>query len=203
MINEIAKIIVAKMIKNNVIIEEDEEIYLYGAKLFISKVLILGFITIIALITGTVFAGLVFVPSYMILREYTGGHHCKKSRTCTFVSVLIYFIFAFLYKINSLYFEEVVYTQLAVAIFAFVIIFFLSPIQNENRPLEKEEYIEYRKKAIIISSIFLIVGILFMLCKNIEISFALFSSLTVDSVLMILEKLLKRRGKNEDLERNS
>lgn len=180
------------LITHNVIAEEKREAYTYGFELFFEKLFFYGIVFIIALLTRTLLFSALFIFAYKMLRQYTGGFHCKTAELCLVVSVLIYLVVMLLYMVDM---NRIEFVLAIGALVSTIIIFIFSPRENINRPLEDGEKKKYRTVSIIISTITAIVA---TVSYKLDISFLFYStscSLTADAVLIILSL---GRCKNED-----
>lgn len=179
------------LITNNIIAEEKREAYAYGFELFFEKLFFYGIIFVNALLTKTFLFSTLFIFFYKMLRQYTGGFHCKTAKLCLVVSVMIYLVTVLIYMLNS----NLIKFILAIsAVFSTIIIFIFSPRENKNRPLENEEKRKYRTISIIIAAVTLVIVVI---SYNVNVSFLFYSassSLTADAVLIILSL---RRCRNE------
>lgn len=181
------------LITHHIVSEEKREAYTYGFELLFEKLFFYGIILIIALLTKTLIFSVLFVFSYKMLRQYTGGFHCKTAEVCLVVSVLIYLLVLLLYMLNFDLGEFILSISTMVSL---IIIFLFSPRESENRPLESEEKRKYRTISIITAAV---IAIIATISYRLNISLLFYStscSLTADAVLILLS--LIRRCKNEE-----
>lgn len=180
------------LIKQNIVVEEKREAYTYGFELFFEKLFFYGIILIISILTKTLLFSALFIFTYKMLRQYTGGFHCKTAELCLVVSVLIYSTMVLLYMLNM---DAIKFALAIGALISTIVIFVFSPRESKNRPLESEEKKKYRTVSVLIAAIaMIIVAFSYIL----DISFLFYSascSLTADAVLIILSL---RRCKNEE-----
>ncbi len=180
------------LITHNIIAEEKREAYTYGFELLYEKLFFYGIIFVIALLTKTLLFSALFIFFYKMLRQYTGGFHCRTAELCLVVSVLIYLLIVLLYMLNK---DSIEFVLAISALVSLIIILTFSPRESKNRPLESNEKKKYRKLSIIIASITAIIA---AVSYRLDISFLFYSSsysLTADAVLIILSL---GRCKNEE-----
>ncbi len=179
------------LITHNIVAEEKREAYTYGFELLFESLFFFGITFIIALLTKTLIFSTLFIFSYKMLRQYTGGFHCKTAEMCLAVSIIIYLVILLLYMMNV----DLIEFSLAIGVFiSTIIIFIFSPRESKNRPLESGEKKKYRVMSIIIAAIIALVA---AISYRLNISFLFYSSscsLTADAVLIILSL---RRCKDE------
>lgn len=180
------------LITHHIIPEDKRAAYTYGFELLFEKLFFYGIILIIALLTKTLIFSILFMFSYKMLRQYTGGFHCKTAEVCLVVSVLIYLLALLLYLLN---FDSTKFVLAIGTIVSFIIIFLFSPRESKNRPLECEEKKKYRIFSIIVGAVTAIIA---AISYKLNISLIFYStscSLTADAVLIILSL---GRCKNEE-----
>lgn len=123
--------------KEHIITEEDAKLYQYGIENGI--VLAINIITsiMIGVVTGKLGTILVFLLFYSILRSYSGGIHCNSRWLCYVSSIGILLFPIFSEKIlMDLVIEPV---RNVILVFAFLVIFFLSPVESKKKQLDEEE----------------------------------------------------------------
>lgn len=76
--------------------KEDIEIYEYAIFSILSSVLTNGVGLILAFVFNIFLPYIVCVTSYMILRIFAGGYHCKTFKQCFYTSNILYLILTFL-----------------------------------------------------------------------------------------------------------
>ena len=176
---------------NRIIDIDQQENYSYGLELFLFKFTLYIIILIISLLTNTFLISLIFTVSYLLLRQYTGGYHCKTAEACMITSIFIYALMLLLYNVGICNYS--VYLLIC-NLLSYLVIFIRAPIENDNNPLEISEIKTYRTVSIIVSSVLLVLcAVLHFFClyKYIyPISFAM----TADAVLILMTP---RRKKNE------
>lgn len=192
MFRKLSESVANLLITNNIVVEGNREAYIYGLELLFPQILFYFGILVIAIFTKTILLSLLFVISYKVLRQYTGGFHCKSAEACLVVSILMYLPLLLLFKLNL---DLVDMMLLVTSIIASIILFWFSPIEDGNKPLDSTEKSVYRKLSIILT-IIAIFAILICFALSIRVIFyAVAWSLSADAVLIILTL---RRCKNEE-----
>ncbi len=193
MFKQWAKDISLMLIANNIITFENRDAYSYGIELFLFKASLYIIVTVIALITNTLIPSVTFVVSYMLLRQYSGGYHCKTAETCMIVSIFMYLIFLLLYKLD---YDNVKIFFLISSFISLLPITIFSPVENINNPLTIKEKNKYHIIAIIIAVILTAIMLIGYFVNINDIFYATSYALTADAVLIILGL---RRSKNEEV----
>lgn len=180
------------LIAHNVVLEEKREAYTYGLELFFENLFFYGIIFIIALLTKTLAFSALFIFLYKMLRQYTGGFHCRTAEKCLLVSVMIYLIILLLHKLNLNLIEWALIMGTFISI---IIVFIFSPRESKNRPLETGEKIRYRVRSIVIAAITALVAAVSYKLNISSFFYSASCSLTADAVLIIISL---GRCKNEE-----
>ncbi len=177
---------------NKIIDINEQEAYSYGLELFLFKFTLYAIILIISLLTNSFIISLIFTASYMLLRQYTGGYHCKSAEMCMIVSVLIYTLMLLLYNIE-IYSYSFLLTTLNAA--SYLIVILKAPVESENNPLTENELKKYRILSVVISTVLIFLNIILFLFDFKDLFFSISYALTADAVLLLI---LPRRKKNEE-----
>lgn len=156
--NTCAKKLTQWLIENRAIEATDKELYeyaFYSIGITISPFVI---VLIFGLWMGVPIEGVTMVLPFMCIRKYSGGYHAKSARTCFISSCIVLMI--------CLWLVTKIRYGIWLGIFVFVSvcsIAYFSPIDSENRRLEEDEIQDCKKKAILISIVFLCLKIVFLI----------------------------------------
>ena len=170
---------------NKIITFENREAYSYGIELFLFKGTLYLFVAILSLISHSFIPSALFVISYMLLRQYSGGYHCKTAEMCLIVSVFIYLLFLMIYNLDY----AITRTFLVgLSVIALLPIAIFSPVENINNPLTTDEKKKYRIIAIAAGIVLAaIAGLTYF--YNIKcIFYSVSYALAADAVLIIIGK---------------
>jgi len=147
MIGFLCKLTLKKLFENDIIKEEDMEVYEYGLTLLFGTLgKIIGFI-IIGLLTGLLKEILVFIIFFSGLRLQAGGYHAKSVLNCFLGSLAAMGIAIFIVKILPVSYQSI-FTLFSIII-SILLVFLFSPLESENKPLTGEEKLIYRKRSIV------------------------------------------------------
>ncbi len=146
--------IIDGLIRNDVIKNEDRDIYLFGInQMFIISLNILTTL-LIGIVFNVVFEMIIFSISYIALRSYAGGYHARNNLNCYIVSVLI--LLSAVGLIKSDFWDL---TNIIICLFvSSIVIVRLAPIADINKPLDDVEKVVFRKKTLTILVILLLVA---------------------------------------------
>ncbi len=90
MINKISKNVAVFFIKNNLVQEDEIDIYIYGLQLIISSILGISIILFFGIISERLTDSLIFLFCFIILRQYSGGYHANSYLKCNLYFITIF-----------------------------------------------------------------------------------------------------------------
>ena len=153
MISMLSKKMSSFFVKTNVIAEADREVYNYSLELLIATVLNIVILSILAIVTKTVWQTVLFVVGFVPFRFIAGGYHAKTHFRCLLVLLINYA--AFLSIIYFLPPTANIYISIACLLFSVITILIFAPVEHKNKPLSKMEKTKLRKKVIVLLAIYL------------------------------------------------
>jgi len=148
MTEKIATRLATIAVENDIIQNEDYELYIYSYQILIERVVSWMCILLISLYFGALSYTLIFVSFYGILHMFTGGWHASSFGLCFVSSVGIFLAF--------LLAEPAIATLISANIMLGIIICcgltigWLGPIADPNKPLDTKSMIRCRKISIVI-----------------------------------------------------
>lgn len=157
MFARIAERLTEELEDNQIITSEDRDLYAYGLNQ--GMIIILNMITTlcIGLLFGSTLQLVIFMAAYIPLRSYAGGYHARTPLKCYVISIIMLIAVSICLKCIAL--NHWWYWVLVVL--SILLIIFLSPVEDKNKPLDEIEVTVYRKRAIIIIMIEVALSILF------------------------------------------
>lgn len=187
MIRKISEAIINCLILNNIIVEDNREIFQFG----LEQLLILGLniimIIFIGILTGSVWKVVLFTTAFMMLRSYAGGYHASSQLKCFLLTILITSVMFSVINIIA----KNVFVLLGLFIVFSCIILILSPVESRNKPLDTIEYVVYKKRVILIWMIESIIILISMLAHKNEVSACVIIAQVVVGIVLIIEKVLR------------
>lgn len=175
-------------IEHNIIDEKDCELYVYGASQAIT--MLLNFITIIVIgiIFDMLWQSVLFTITYIPIRTYAGGFHCRTPIKCYIFSVIMQIIILFLLKINFLNDSIII---LLISLFGSILSILLAPVEDINKKLDNLEIKVFRKKAII--NIVIIQILTFLTLKFTQFSLTTSLAICCSAFMLVLGKIYNFR----------
>lgn len=147
--------------KNGLIPKDNIAIYQYGFELFISALISVILIVIIAGILGNVLLALIYLLGFIPIRVCAGGYHGRTHAECYLVFCL--FFFACCLIALHVRFDRMFPMMSGVILLVTMIIF--APVEAKNKPLTEVRKKRNRKCAIILSGGDLAIAIVMSLLK--------------------------------------
>lgn len=151
------------LLVNNEIIENEEfEIYRYGFETLIYFIVNILVALFIGIIFDRFIHTIIFLSCYCTLRQFTGGYHARNYIECTLTFSVIYLITIFL--ANSIDIEKYRYLMILLMLISIFIIYKRAPLEHRNKPLSEVEKSNYKRISIKIVSVIgsiLILSVLF------------------------------------------
>lgn len=137
---------------------------------------------IISIIMQMVIECIIFLLLFMLLRSYVGGIHMHTYKSCFLVSCLVTCGVLVLSK----YFSLNPITAFFVSIVILVGIFFMDPVEHENRPVTAREkkYFEKQKRKILFC-IFICLIFAFVFRQKVYLSTMLYTLLAITMSMVI------------------
>ena len=147
-------------VSNDLIKNEDKEIYKYAVNIILSSLIHIATVMIIGLCFNLFIESLVFYFSFIAIRKFAGGYHAKTPVRCYLFSfasnIIILCLVKWLSSINTLFiFIFIIFELLCV-----VLILLISPLDTENNPLTGQEKKMYRMLTSIITILIFIISLL-------------------------------------------
>ncbi len=194
MFSKVSKYLTQQLEEENIVPSDKLELYRYGFQQ--SMILTLNFLTsiIIGIVFGKALESLFLLMVYMPLRSYAGGHHSDTSEKCYVTSSMIMLIWILLLKFQLLSTSCCV----IILIIGVIISTLLSPVEDKNKPLDKDEVRIYRKRALIILGIVILA---WLLCVFVIHRFEQIIPIAVftESIMLILGKIKNTKKANDVL----
>lgn len=178
--------------------EEQLEILTYGYVLFLENAYKTLVLLLIAVLTGTIFQTLVIIGSFVIVRSFAGGIHCKSGLGCTACMIMVWVVGLVVAR-TGLYIPLV----LLMLVITIGIIVSYAPRTTANNPIVNADIRKRKKRGAIISTVILLgigclAGIGF---GRMDVLNMITASLFIES-LSILLLVKKEEEKHGETERN-
>ena len=121
---------------NDIIKNEDKEIYKYALNIILSSLIHIATVMILGLCFNLLIESLVFYFAYIVIRKFAGGYHANTQLRCFLASVISTLLILGLMK-WVLLFDNIIIDFLieVLGLVCTIIIGFLSPSDTDAKPL--------------------------------------------------------------------
>mgnify|MGYP002625213058 CR=1 FL=1 len=167
------------LIKCKAINTEDAELYSYALKNIVLMFSPIVMALLFGLVMNSLTQSIVMILPFMTIRKFSGGYHTKYLWSCLIGSSLL----LLLCILTISYVSTWVLFLLTVAASLSLVKF--SPIEHENRRLEKEECTRYKKWTTIGVTLYFILSIVLMICDLNVYAGSLFTGIILTGALQI------------------
>lgn len=189
MLTNLCQIIVDFFIREDIVAEEQREVYQYGVELSVSTLIGLFLVLAIGAFSGRFTESVLFYIVFCLTRAFCGGFHAHNHLLCkvTFIGVLILvLVMDLVLDIIESYFWFVLY------LYSLIIVCVFAPVDNPNKRLTSYEKKRCKIISIIIMVVWLVVMILFYSFDS-ELYHMVALTLFFVAILMLLGKSKERR----------
>ena len=156
MLTKLSQIIVDFFVKEDVVSEEQREIYQYGIELSVSTLMGLFIVLAIGVLSRRFTESVIFYIVFCLTRAFCGGFHAHSHLLCkvTFICVLI------LVLVMDLVLDNIeIYYWFVLYLYSLTIVCAFAPVENPNKRLTSYD----KKRCKIISIIFMVVWLVAMI----------------------------------------
>ena len=182
--------IMAFLHQNDEIDEEQAEIIRYGLELVLLKVIFLIATLIIGILMKSFWECLTFMILFMLLRSYAGGYHAQTRMQCFIQSMLTVAIVISALKFMNIY---IALTLFIIALISLPFIWLLSPVDTENKRLEEDERLTFKRKTRIVLIVQIIAAIIFWFIGWKMIAYTAMLSFIDVALLVVTEHIKNKR----------
>lgn len=175
-------------VSNDLIKNEDKEIYKYAVNI-LSSLIHIATVMIIGLCFNLFIESLVFYFSFIAIRKFAGGYHAKTPVRCYLFSfasnIIILCLVKWLSSINTLFiFIFIIFELLCV-----VLILLISPLDTENNPLTGQEKKMYRMLTSIITILIFIISSLCFFKGYRNIGSSMICGVVMSALVLLMRKI--------------
>ncbi len=191
MISKVSVTLTNRLIQNNIIKQEDFEIYRFGIENLIMKACHILSYVILGIIFQQLPELLVFLIAFIPLRESSGGYHAKTPLKCYILSCGTIISLMCLLRFIPV---KIMAFGIVPALVSSLILFFIVPVEAENKPLDETEITYYKRKASFIIMAELVLVLVFRVLSWNVLSFILALSLTYELLIALAGIYVKVAG---------
>lgn len=194
MIGKLSLKIVKLLIKQSIIIDENQELYIYGFFILLSQILYFILILIFGIIFNIILESIIFYIAFQFIRRYAGGYHASTETRCEIFSMLSILVCIVVIRLSKTYdFQTVL---LLVTILSAVCIFSLCPLDTPEKPLSDKEFKYFRKVSWLILLVIIVAIVVSYVFKFQIVTVPCCLSLILESILLVAGKIKRVSQKN-------
>lgn len=176
-------------VSNDLIKNEDKEIYKYAVNIILSSLIHIATVMIIGLCFNLFIESLVFYFSFIAIRKFAGGYHAKTPVRCYLFSfasnIIILCLVKWLSSINTLFISIFIIFELLCV----VLILLISPLDTENNPLTGQEKKMYRMLTSIITILIFIISSLCFFKGYRNIGSSMICGVVMSALVLLMRKI--------------
>ena len=171
------------LVNNEVIANDDLEIYRYGFETLIYFIVNISVALLIGIIFDKFIHTIMFLSCYCTLRQFTGGYHARNYTECTMTFAVSYILIIMI--TNSIDIYRVKYLLIILLLISMTIIYKVAPLEHRNKPLSINEKMKYKK---IIKKITLAIAIIVItsLMLNVISDYIIYFALAMFLIVILL-----------------
>jgi accessory gene regulator B len=163
-----------------------KEIIRYGLELTIMKIIFTACAFGIALLLGEPISYLLFTAVFIPVRSLAGGYHASTHAHCFIESMGVVVLVCALMKLFDLNSAVFTVAGLVFAAVSAVVLWIISPVEHENRPLPFDKKKKFKKQVRVYILIFSAVLITLFVLNLTRFALPIETALTVSAVLALL-----------------
>lgn len=180
------------LICNNMIDNNESKVYSYGFEILIAFIVNVTTMLLIGFLFGKFTYILFFLMCYCPIRQFSGGYHADNYFRCllTFVFIILSTILI-IENLNLYLFKNIITVTASIS---WVGICILCPIEHRSNPISDREKLTYKKVAVFVSTIILLMTVLSFLL-NVFVDYFIYSAFAMFWIFIMLV-LGKLKAKN-------
>lgn len=198
MIKQFASIITSFLLKENIIGQDDLEIYQFGTERILKNLIVIFLVSIIATAFNVWIATIFMFAGFIILRKIAGGYHAKTLIRCNLLTFSLYaFNMVLIYTVK----DSITSQGFALLCFTTILLIFIfAPVDHKNLVFSNKRMIKAKKNSRI-SVVILVIVSSWLVLKLDEVNIIPLSTMMgafTASLSILVGNIKRRREKNEE-----
>lgn len=181
------------LVQEGIISREDAGLYSYGLEQGLLLLLNIGTALLIGLLLDEFVACVIFLACFLPLRAMAGGYHARTPLHCYLLGMMV--VTATLAAIKWL--PWTLEGTLIAAAIASAIIWRLAPVEDENKPLNKEEMQKFKHKSKLMIFVSWVEIIIAVCINSINSSIVLMMAILAEGLMVVVKILKQSKVTNE------
>lgn len=163
---------------------EDRELVKQGLTNLLATTLWFITIAVLGMVFGAVIEAFIFFLFFYFLRTFSGGYHCKSSKNCYILSVLS--LVSILLLINHTPESSIGLISVISTLISIPVIFQFAPVEARTKPLDAEEKVQFRKKALSHLAVEILLMIILLSIGQLKLGFIVSIAISLSAFLIIV-----------------
>ena len=190
MMDSVSEKCIEFFVANDIIKNEDKELYQYALSITISAVIHILTVIVLGITFSLVVESIIFYTCFIAIRKFAGGYHAKTAGRCYFFSVLLSVILLIILKLLICNMSNVInIITITVSLISTVCIWIMAPLDTENNPLSDKEKIVYGRVSRIISLLLFMSFIVFLILGQYNIAFSVGLGIFMSVLVLTMRKI--------------
>ena len=197
MIKQLADSIASFLVHENVIENNDVDIYSYGAEQVLINFTTFLTVAIISSVFDIWVEAILFFIGLMPIRLVAGGYHANTPQRCNVLSLFVFIVnMLFIDLLEMFMTKEIV---LAICFLILRMVFSYAPVDHKNRVLEAEDYIQAKRysRYIVLVLVGICIGMAWVFENNLIIPLSIIMGALTASISLVLGHNIRKGEKNE------
>lgn len=187
MISKLSNLITQSLLKNNVILDDEKELYDYGLFMIISYMTFFLISILFGIALNILFSSILFYISFCLVRNFAGGIHANSEIKCDIITTVSILISEILIKIFIDY--SLVCLAFVMLIISSVCLCVIKPVATSQKEISQQEKLHFHKKVIVLTVTFLLISVTSFILGFNSIVISLALGLSLANILLIIGKL--------------
>lgn len=128
------------------------EVYTYGVEIIISSLIGVSIIILIGICFFSLLDAVLFLAPFIVIRSFCGGYHASTYLKCEICSSAV-FVFVSILSKNLFFPKE---QLLIILLLCLIVLGCISPVENEHKPIKKEDKFKMRFVSVFLFFFFII-----------------------------------------------
>lgn len=187
MISKLSNRITQSLLKRNIILDEDKELYDYGLFMIISYIVFSLISMLFGIALNIPFSSMLFYIAFCLIRNFAGGIHAKSEIKCDIITTVSILISEILIKIFIDY--NLIWIAFVMLIISSICLCVIRPVASSQKEISQQEQLNFHKKVIALTCLILIISIISIVLGAYSITISLSLGLSLANVLLVLGKI--------------
>ncbi len=194
MISKASSYLASLLLKEQIIVAEDREIYEYGFEITMANMVNGVIVLLIGVGLHRLPDAVLFYLVFVSLRFFCGGYHADSYLGCFLSFAVTTALCLTISGLAARYVEVVAGLSFIATMALWIYIFRMAPVEHENRPLTQKERSHFRRRSVQVGGFWSMVGIILWMVHWVSMATSLISAFIAVTILMTGGKKHEKRN---------